>query len=151
MTPDAIIPHIPAMRRFASRYVRMDEVEDLVQDALLRALLDWNKFDSKQGYIRTWLYFRVRWAFWKRNETNKIRQEVIRKTGIQIQTTVPPSQEDHVLLKELPLSPVLQAFINGVKVEDLAKQLYILPNSIHVRISKERKELRRLLDERKIA
>jgi RNA polymerase sigma-70 factor (ECF subfamily) len=49
------LPHVPSLRRLASRLVRdPDGSEDLVQDALIRAWSHWHQFDPATN-CRAWL------------------------------------------------------------------------------------------------
>jgi RNA polymerase sigma factor (sigma-70 family) len=48
-------PHLPALRRFAVTLIARDDVDDLVQDTLVRAWKKWEQYDAQRGQPTSWL------------------------------------------------------------------------------------------------
>ncbi len=94
----AILAAIPEMRAFAlSLCHRRDRVDDLVQEALLRALTNIRSF--KGGNLIAWLFTILRNNFL--NDYRKSRHEVPDAEGYFVATlTSQPDQEAHIELAE---------------------------------------------------
>jgi RNA polymerase sigma-70 factor (ECF subfamily) len=94
----AMLAAVPEMRAFAlSLCHQRDRVDDLVQDALLRAITNIQSF--KGGNLTAWLFTILRNNFL--NEYRKSRREVSDTEGHFVGTmTSQPDQEAHLLLAE---------------------------------------------------
>jgi RNA polymerase sigma-70 factor (ECF subfamily) len=95
----AMLAAVPEMRAFAlSLCHRRDRVDDLVQEALLRAITNIESF--KGGNLTAWLFTILRNNFL--NEYRKSRHEVSDAEGYFVGTlTSQPDQEAHLRLDEL--------------------------------------------------
>ena len=96
----AMLAAVPAMRDFAmSLCHRSDRVEDLVQEALLRAITNIELFTPGTN-MTAWLFTILRNNFL--NECRKGRHEVSDFDGYYVGTmTSQPEQEAHLQLEEL--------------------------------------------------
>ena len=94
----AMLAAVPDMRAFAlSLCHQRDRVDDLVQEALLRALNSIQSF--KGGNLTAWLFTILRNNFL--NEYRKSRHEVADAAGYFVGTmTSQPDQDAHLLLDE---------------------------------------------------
>jgi RNA polymerase sigma-70 factor (ECF subfamily) len=95
----AMLAAVPEMRAFAlSLCHQRDRVDDLVQDALLRAITKIQSF--KGGNLTAWLFTILRNNFL--NEYRKRRHEVADAEGYFVGTlTSQPEQEGHLQFDEL--------------------------------------------------
>ena len=96
----AMLAAVPDMRAFAlSLCHRRDRVDDLVQEALLRALANIQSFKAGTN-MTAWLFTILRNNF--RNEYRKSRREVADANDYFVGTmTSQPDQEAHLQLDEL--------------------------------------------------
>ena len=94
----AMLAAVPDMRAFAlSLCRRHDRVDDLVQEALLRAMANIESF--KGGNMAAWLFTILRNNF--RNEFRRSRREVADANGYFVGTlTSQPDQEAHLRFDE---------------------------------------------------
>ena len=90
---------IPEMRNFARRFSRdQDEVDDLVQETLLRGLANIEKFEPGTR-LRTWLFTILRNTFCTRYQ-KRAREPAGIADCVSLQASVPPSQEWALRMRE---------------------------------------------------
>lgn len=95
-----VVSLIPALRSFARRLCREQwEVDDLVQETLMRALANVDKFEEGTR-LKSWLFTIMRNTFSTRYSVNK-RYVIGLDDFIALVPAVPPSQEWSIRGREL--------------------------------------------------
>ena len=82
-----VAPHLPAMRRYASR-IAGPERDDVLQEALLRAWSRWSTFDPDRGVPIAWLLAIVR------NRARRVRPVPPSTPGSDTSTWMTPADVD---------------------------------------------------------
>ncbi|GGG13071.1 RNA polymerase sigma factor [Rhizobium wenxiniae] len=127
-TDDAIqaemVQTIPALRNFATRFVRdRSEVDDLVQETLTRGLANIDKFQPGTR-LRSWMFTIMRNTFC--TGYHRGRREVAGLDDcVSLQASVPPAQEWGVRMQEFSeavarLSPEHRKAFNMVLMDGLS-------------------------------
>lgn len=154
MQKDAFSSLIAKQSRFlkphAMKYTRdEDDAKDLIQDTLLRALLNYDKFREDTN-LRGWLFIIMRNLF-----VNKYRKDRIKTTSIDTEETIQlPSYttaDSHINIKQiyamvdnLPCQyqkPLLM-HMEGFRYEDISRKLYSPMGTVKNRIHLARRRLK---------
>lgn len=148
---DALIAETPALQRFAWRRTgRNDLAEDLVQETLLRAWSNQDKFREGTN-MGAWLSTILRNTHISHVRKHK-REQVGLAEGWEDTITSPASQDDHLALAdvaeamdELPADQrdvLLAAGLEGRAQEDIARDAGCPVGTIKSRLSRARARLR---------
>lgn len=145
-----VIALIPALKAFARRFCRgQSERDDLVQETLLKALANSDKFQSGTN-LKSWLFTIMRNTFCTMYGRSN-REFVGKAESVDIQPRVEPAQEWAVLGKELQRE--LHAlpdhyrlafnliFIDGVTYEDAARRFGCPIGTVKSRVNRARAQL----------
>lgn len=155
---EAVQPLIPALRRYARGLLRdRNDADDLVQDALERAMTSWHQRHAK-GSVRAWLF-----AIVHNLAIDQLRRRLRRGTPADIDTvpeaalSIPPEQEAAMrqgdILSLVALLPAEQrSVLLLIGVEDLsyaeaAAVLDIPQGTVMSRLSRARERLRRMMED----
>jgi RNA polymerase sigma-70 factor (ECF subfamily) len=150
-----IEPLIPALRRYAYALVRdHTAADDLVQDALERALLHWSSRRS-EGDLRAWLF-----AILRNLHVGRHRQALRRGTVVEIdedelpemaagQDTALETRDVLMALDQLPeeqKSLLLLVGVEDFSYEEAARVLDVPIGTVMSRLSRARRRLRSIVD-----
>ena len=150
----AVLDHVPAMRRYARALSRDDDVaEDIVQDALVRAYEGASTFRPGAS-LKNWLLAIVRNSFFgdlRRSKAEHLRQE---RMALLLVDHVEPHQEQQAYLRQivdrfLMLSAAQREVLHLISIEGLSYQqaaeiLDVPIGTVMSRISRARAALRAL-------
>jgi RNA polymerase sigma-70 factor (ECF subfamily) len=151
-----VIKQIPAMRRFARRFCRSTEdVDDLVQDTILRALTAVDTFKPGTN-LKSWMF-----TILKNLYLTRIAKDKRLVTGIedfeQFMSHVKPSQEWHMRYKEFEIAlgelpkfgrdAVNYVLIDGDSYEDAAEKCGCALGTVKSRVNRARRYLATRLGE----
>ena len=145
-----VVRHLPALSRFAQRFVRdRSDVDDLVQETVMKALKSIDTFTPGTN-MKSWLFTIMRNA----HATNYIRQKRIVQGITDFDQFVPvakPSQEWHLRKKDFEriYNAMPQHFrevcdevmIGGQSYEDAANQHQCAVGTIKSRVNRTRRYL----------
>jgi len=150
----AMLAAVPAMRAFAlSLCHRRDRVDDLVQEALLRAITNIQLFTPGTN-MTAWLFTILRNIFL--NEHRDSRHEVSDRKGSFVETmTSQPEQEAHIQLDEFRTAlaqlpddqrvALILVGIGGASYDDAAKTCHCAVGTIKSRVFRARTRLVELM------
>ena len=116
-----VIKHIPIVERFALRLCNnRPDAEDLVQDTLMKALSNLDKFQPGTR-LRSWLFTILRNSFCTRYQRS-VREAPGREDCVSLQSSVPPAQEWSIRMQEFnraiaSLSPKHRGAFDAVLVD----------------------------------
>lgn len=150
---DQIAAYTPVLMLFARRFLRKDEdAEDLVQEAIFRALRSVHQFKPGTS-LKSWLFTIVRNTFCSRYKVTK-RECVGLPDVIQLRMTIPAEQEwklahDEVMLAIRGLDPgqqrALMLVAEGTSYADAARMCNCKVGTIKSRVNRARESLKRNL------
>ena len=152
---DKLVGELPTLRAFAiSLSGSASAADDIVQEALLRAWLHWDKFQPGTS-LRGWLFTILRNAYYTRYR--KHAREVQDSEGIYARRlAVPGNQESHLdfedfrkALAELPAEQrevLILVGANGLSYEAAAEICNVEIGTIKSRLNRARSKLVELLD-----
>jgi RNA polymerase sigma-70 factor (ECF subfamily) len=140
---------LPVMRGYALRLTRnMPDAEDVVQDAVLKALQHQDSFDPAFGQTTPWLCRIVRNAFIDAKRARDCRTRNEGECADSKSETVSTAMEEYIhtmrglnLLRE-PQREVLQLAASGQRYCDIAAALDIPIGTVMSRLSRARQALR---------
>ena len=155
---DLVEPHIPSLRRYAMVLLRYDEdrSDDLVQEALLRALSRWHLW-RRPGNLRAWLFTILHNIY-----VNDVQKAAARPNVIELQEylpgiSVPPNQGDGLALREVAQAVqrlpddqkqvLLLVGLEGFSYEEAAQIASIPVGTVMSRLSRGRQKLRKMLED----
>jgi len=148
---DQIAGSTPVLLVFARRFVRRDEdAEDLVQEAVFRALRSVHQFRPGTS-LKSWLFTILRNTFCTRYKVAK-RECVGLPEAVQLRMTTPAEQEwrlehDEVMLAIRGLDPgqqqALMLVAEGTSYADAAKICECKIGTIKSRVNRARETLKR--------
>lgn len=150
--------HIPAMRRFAWSLTRdQDKADDLVQDALLRAVSRWAQIRNPAS-VRPWL-FQILYNTFRAGFRRRHGEELAMSLdSIAQHPAVIPDPEDRMLLRSalgalarLPEEQraVLELVaIEGLSYEEVSRIIDVPLGTVMSRLSRARGKLRELMGDR---
>jgi RNA polymerase sigma-70 factor (ECF subfamily) len=153
-TREAMLGALPGLRAFAiSLTGNRDAADDLVQDAVLRAWTNLDKFEPGSS-MSAWLFTILRHAFY--SECRKTRREVEDPDGLHAgRLGTPPNQSHTCEFQELlealaKLSPVLREALilvgaQGMTYEEAAHVTGVPSGTLKSRVSRARARLAQLL------
>jgi len=151
---NAMLAAVPQMRDFALRLCRRnDRAEDLVQEALLRAIVNIELFQPGSN-MTAWLFTILRNHFL--NECRRSRREVSDVDGYFVATmTSQPAQEAHLQLDELEdalaqlpddqREAVILVACAGLSYDEAAKSCHCAVGTIKSRLFRARARLAELM------
>ncbi|HVI99302.1 MAG TPA: sigma-70 family RNA polymerase sigma factor [Sphingomonas sp.] len=151
-------PLIPALRRYARALLRdRDEADDLVQDALERAIANWRQ-RRRASSLRAWLF-----TILHNLAMDRLRRRARRGYPAPIEDVpearlaIPPTQETAAaqrnimaLVARLPeeqRSVLLLIGVEELSYAEAARVLDVPQGTIMSRLSRARERLRRLMEE----
>ncbi|MBV9249276.1 MAG: sigma-70 family RNA polymerase sigma factor [Acetobacteraceae bacterium] len=149
---------IPALRRYAGALLRnRQEVDDLVQDCLARAL-DRLHARREDGDLRAWLFAIMHNLFISRIRSAKVRGTVEPIDALDgASVGQHPNQESHMrgrdLMRALDSLPedqrsvLLLVAVEGFSYAEVARVTGVPIGTVMSRLSRSRERLRRLLEE----
>lgn len=152
---DALVPYIPQLRRYAQGLTQDPEAaDDLVQDALLRAM-DKRHLWKAGGNMRAWLYRILHNTFVNNQRRARVRRtESVDDHEAQMGTAA--RQHDGVVLRSLEtalhrLPPahrevVMLVGVEGLSYEEAAGIIGCPVGTIRSRLSRARETLKQHLD-----
>jgi RNA polymerase sigma-70 factor, ECF subfamily len=150
----AMLAAVPALRDFAvSLCRRPDHVDDLVQDALLRAIANIDSFEPGTN-MTAWLFTILRHSFL--NDRRRRRREVCDVDGLLVGTlTSQPEQERHLQFEDFRRALVLlpsgqrQAIMliadAGLSYEEAAQRCHCAVGTMKSRVFRARTRLAELM------
>jgi RNA polymerase sigma-70 factor (ECF subfamily) len=150
-----LIELIPALRKFARRfYASQTDIDDLVQETLLKALNNIDKF--QQGTrLKSWMFTIMRNSFCTRFSVAK-REHVGFDDAIASRSVVQPHQEWSVRGHELeqaisrlptPYRTAIDLiFIQGISYEEAAKRCECPVGTVKSRVNRAREKITQQLD-----
>jgi RNA polymerase sigma-70 factor, ECF subfamily len=141
---------IPELRGYARALCRnIDDGDDLVQDALLRAWSARNQFLGGTNF-RAWLFTILRNRFHDQRRHDRIHQAYV-DTNFSIKSFEPARQEVAVTVAEVACAfrgisrlhqqVLMLVAVNGFSYEEAASQLGCPVGTIRSRLSRARREL----------
>lgn len=158
MTPadprDAIIEHLPAMRAFAVSLSRNTALaDDLVQDTIVKAWINFEKFDPKTN-LRAWLFTILRNTFY--SHRRKVKREVSDVDGMYSKKLATrPAHDGRLHLRDFlaafdQLSPeqreaLILVGASGFTYDEAAELCGVALGTIKSRVNRGRKTLAVLL------
>jgi len=159
----AVLPHVPELRRFALRLVRtVSGAEDLVQEALTRAWIYWDRFE-KGSNARAWMRRIVFNSFinhYRRRRREQRLLEDFRRQPMdwdQGEWLGPPVGDEHALGDEVrhaldrlprPFQQVVIAVdLRGLSYDEAASRIGCPTGTIMSRLHRARAALRASLRE----
>ena len=142
---------IPTLRRFARSLTRdRDQADDLVQDCLLRAIENIEKWQPGTS-MRAWLIVMLRNLFYNKMRKAKRERESGDELQAKVQTVTPANQEHNLALQDLgeafdQLSGdhrevLALVVIQGLDYETTAEVLDVKVGTVKSRLSRARSEL----------
>ncbi|MBW6425358.1 sigma-70 family RNA polymerase sigma factor [Rhizobium sp. XQZ8] len=149
-----IIGYIPALYKFAHRFHRTEsDVEDLVQDTLLKALGNLDKFQEGTS-VKSWMFTIMRNAFCTKYARNK--REQVGLDDVQINKfSTKPEQEWRVQGQEIEQAiaalnadhrkAVDLVILQGTSYEDAAVLCQCAVGTMKSRVNRARASLSRML------
>lgn len=148
---DLIEDEIPTLRRFARSLTRdRDQADDLVQDCLLRAIENIEKWQPGTS-MRAWLIVMLRNLFYNKMRRVKRERDSGEQLKAKVQTVTPANQEHNLALKDLgeafdQLSDdhrevIALVVIQGLDYEATANVLDVKVGTVKSRLSRARREL----------
>jgi len=149
-----ILEYLPALHKFARRFHRTEsDVEDLVQDTLLKALGNLDKFQAGTS-VKSWMFTIMRNAFCTKYARNK--REQVGLDDVQINKfSTKPEQEWRVQGQEIEQAiAALNAdhrkavdliIVQGTSYEDAAVLCHCAVGTIKSRVNRARASLSRTL------
>ncbi len=150
----ALLPLIADLRAYA-RFLtpQRAEADDLVQDALVRALAALAQFRAGSN-MRAWLFVILRNAFYEQARRQRSERAALQR-GLPAQDSGAPAQEAHSDLADLQaqlfaLPPLLREALvlvgaQGMSYEEAAEICGVPVGTLKARVSRARRELARLL------
>jgi RNA polymerase sigma-70 factor (ECF subfamily) len=150
-----LIELIPALRKFARRfYASQTDIDDLVQDTLLKALNNIDKF--QQGTrLKSWMFTIMRNSFCTRFGVAK-REHVGFDEAMTARSVVQPHQEwsvrGHELERAISGLPVRyrtaidMIFIQGISYEEAARRCECPVGTVKSRVNRARERITQQLD-----
>lgn len=154
-----VLPHLPMLRRLASRFVRtVADVEDLVQETMLRACGKWHQYEPGTN-VRAWLmtimrnyYINVHRAARRQPATVEFDEDrqVGDRTPDAGRNFDSPSDaltDDSVIaaIQELPVKyrqVLLLSDVNGLALAEIAHALEIPIGTVKSRVHRARRQAR---------
>ena len=148
---DGVLAHRPALLAFARRLCRQEsDVEDLVQDTLLRALAAQHHFEEGTN-LKAWLFTILRNSFnsrWRRSQ----REVVTGPEVIELSMVTPATQESILWAREAAgqlmhhLSPAHREILiliplRGLSYEDAARNCGCSVGTVKSRLNRARAAL----------
>lgn len=148
---------LPELRGYARFLVRHSgEADDLVQEALLRALAALDQFQQGSS-LRAWLFTILRNIFYEQARRRKTERAAIAQSDVS-ETASAPAQTGHVDLADLArhvflLSPLLREALvlvgaQGLSYEEAAAICGVPAGTMKARVSRARARLARVMAER---
>ena len=147
-----IEPELPYLRRYARALTRnIDEADDLVQDCVVRAIANIDKWEPGTQ-MRPWLIVIARNIFYNRCRHSRREREAMTEIGLSGVHSTAPSQD-----VSLELGDVAQAYeslstehrevlnlvvIEGMDYETTAKIMDVAVGTVKSRLSRARQNLR---------
>ncbi len=152
----AIILLLPELRGYARFLVRhSSEADDLVQDALLRALAALSQYQSGTS-LRAWLFTILRNTFYEQARRRKIERAAAERADPG-EHSVGPAQPGHVALSDLTrqlflLPPLLREALvlvgaQGLSYEEAAVICAVPVGTVKARVSRARGQLAQMMAE----
>jgi RNA polymerase sigma-70 factor (ECF subfamily) len=153
---DMLEEQIPHLRRYARFLTKnFDQADDMVQDCLLRAIQNFDKWEPGTN-LRAWLIVILRNNFYNQCRRGRREQEVKSDPSVVGTGITPAAQEDALSLDELAVAfgllsgdhreVIYLIAMDGMSYEDAAGVLGINVGTVKSRLSRARTELRRILD-----
>ena len=154
-----VLPHLPALRRLATRFVQgMADVEDLVQETMLRACRRWDQYEPGTN-VRAWLMTIMRNYYVNLYRTAKRRPVMVEfddatQPGDSVQQTrsspgprSPVLTDDRVIdaIEELSAKyrqVLLLSDLDGVPLAEIARMLKIPLGTVKSRVFRARRQAR---------
>lgn len=142
---------LPTLRRFARSLTRdRDQADDLVQDCLLRAIENIDKWQVGTS-MRAWLFVMLRNLFYNKMRKVKRERESVDELQAKSHTVTPANQEHTLALKDLAdafeqLSDdhrevIALVVIQGLDYDTAANLLDVKVGTVKSRLSRARREL----------
>jgi RNA polymerase sigma-70 factor (ECF subfamily) len=151
-----IVSLMPALRRFAMTFERSPtDADDLVQDAVLKALANLHQFQPGTS-MKSWLFTIVRNVYYSKYKIGKRFVLCADAETVTARQLVPPSQEWSLRAAEVAKAmsdldagkrKVLLMVIDGVSYERIAEVCGCELGTIKSRIARARSSLMRSLGE----
>lgn len=151
-----MIALLPDLRRYARFLVRhAGEADDLVQDALMRALAALPQYQPGTS-MRAWLFTIQRNVFYEQSRRRRTERQVMETTGAATADDHSlPAQHGHIDLADLTrhlfeLPPLLREALvlvgaHGMGYEDAAHVCGVPVGTIKARVSRARTQLARTM------
>ncbi|SMF73093.1 sigma-70 family RNA polymerase sigma factor [Neorhizobium sp. CSC1952] len=151
-----VVELIPALRRFAARFYRApSDIDDLVQETLLKAIANLEKFEEGTR-LKSWLFTIMRNSFCTRFSLSK-REHIGIEDSLANRPAVQPLQEWSLRGRELEealvrlpdhyRSAIELVFIQGVSYENAAARCHCPLGTMKSRVNRARLHLARELGE----
>ncbi len=154
-----VLPHLPALRRLASRFVRaVADAEDLVQETMLRACRKWEQYEPGTN-VRAWLMTIMRHSYINAYRTARRRpMDVDFDDGTQYPEDFPEAAgqslaegqtlTDETILRAIGALPVkyrdalLLSDVEGLPVASIARTLGVPVGTVKSRVHRARRQAR---------
>lgn len=148
--------HIASLRRYARALLRnADDAEDLVQEALARALARADTFQAGTN-LRAWLFTILHNVHVNRIRSRAAQAEEVPMETVEAYLSTAPRQEDRVELREMQRAidalpddqrkVLLLVGLEGMKYDEVAKVLEIPIGTVMSRLSRAREAIRARLN-----
>ena len=148
---------VPPLRAFARRFVsKQEEIDDLVQETVTKALTHANKF-QRGTRLKSWLFTILRNCFCTRYGSSK-REVVGLSDDICERAVAAPTQEWHLRGQELSRAfanlpshqhaVLLMVFVEGISYEEAALRSGCALGTVKSRVNRARLQIARSLGER---
>jgi len=151
---DGVVANLPSLRSFAVALTRsVDQAEDLVQEAVVRAISKQEQFDPGTN-LRAWLFTILRNLFC--SACRRSKREVEDANGSYAATLISiPDHEDRAMLKDLAAAlaklpegqrkAIMLVGAEGMSYEAAAQALGCAVGTIQSRVNRARNRLAELL------
>jgi RNA polymerase sigma factor (sigma-70 family) len=147
---DELLEIVPALRRFARRFLtRSEDIEDLVQDTVMRALANADKYQSGTR-LKSWMFTIMRNHFCTKFGVSK--REVVGLSDDICSRVVAPATQEWTLrgrelelaissLPEHHLSAMSMIFIEGISYEEASHRSNCPVGTMKSRVNRARQQL----------
>jgi len=131
-----------------------EDAEDIVQDVLLKAIANENRFDPDKGKLKTWLFRGLMFMAFNRTKTERVRKNVLRNLPLRIDTSFIQVEEQitgkYLIAAIQKLSPterrmIILRYVGDMSYREIQDRLQINKVKVGVTLGRAKTKLRRHL------
>lgn len=140
-----------ALHMVRSYGVAAYNVEDVLQDAFIRLLRTWDRFDSEKGSLKKWVKDTIRWAASDHRKTHSRAEVYLERYRYSWFPSPPPSYDFYLHKAIMQLKPTHREilylyFFQDLSVVEIAQQRRVHHSAVSKQLDRALENLQKVLD-----